>query len=181
MPTTLDLHKIVADINIHRKRFEAPDKRFTSLEASELGARVVARRAGLPLPVPTPMIVWQGWSSFASAGGIIDYSFGVLNPSTTDEIWLFAHAFVGPANFIADPGAAVQAVDPRFSRLTQPAFPGLQIAPGATASLSFQMQIPLGMEPSNYLGNTFLFRADWHDVGAYLDRGCWPFGVNPPQ
>jgi len=181
MPTTLDLHKITADIDIQRKRMESSHKRFTSLSPGELGARVLARRAGLPLPVPVPMIVWQGWSGSVAPGSLIDYTVGILNPSTTDEVWLLAHAFVGPANFVADPGAAVQAVDPRFPRLSEPAFPGLNVGAGATVSLHFQMRVPASIEPSNYLGNTFLFRPDWHDVGTYLDRGCWPFGVSAPQ
>lgn len=181
MPTTIDIHKIAADIDLQRKRHEGPNRRFTSLNPADLGARLVARRAGLPVPAPLPMITWQGWSGSTSAGGVIDYTVGILNPSVTDEVWLFAHVFVGPANFVADPGAAVQAVDARFPRLTQPAFPGLQVAAGATTSLSFQLRVPGDTEPSNYLGNTFLFRPDWHDVGAYLDRGCWPFGVGGPQ
>ncbi len=179
MPTTLDIHKVTADIDLQRKRMEAARKRFTGLGANELGARLAVRRAGLPAPAPLPMIIWQGWSSATGPGGIIDYTVGVLNPSTTDEVWLFAHVFVGPANFVADPGAAVQAVDARFPRLTQPAFPGLHVAAGASASLNFQMEVPSSMQTSNYVGNTLLFRVDWHDVGTYLDRGCWLFGVGP--
>lgn len=181
MPTNLDIHKIAAEIDLHRKRMDGGNRRFTSLNPGELGARLLVRRAGMPVPAALPMITWQGWSGSTTAGGVIDYTVGILNPSPTDEVWLFVHAFVGPANFIADPGAAVQAVDPRFPRLTEPAFPGLHLAAGATASLNFQLRVPGAVEPSNYLGNTFLFRPDWHDVGAYLDRGCWPFGVGGPQ
>ncbi|MBK7827142.1 hypothetical protein [Nannocystis sp.] len=181
MPATIDIQKFVADIDLHRKRMQGTNRRFTGLDAGALAARLAVRRAGLPVAAPLPMITWQGWSSSTSAGGIIDYTVGIANPSASDEVCLFAHAFVGPANFIADPGMAVQAVDPRFPRLTEPAFAGLQIAAGATASLNFQLRVPSETEPSNYLGNTFLFRADWHDVGTYLDRGFWPFGVGGPQ
>lgn len=179
MPTSIDIHKIATDIEAQRKRAEAAKLRFTGLTEPQLGARLLARRAGMPVPAALPMIVWQGWSGAAAPGGTIHYNFGILNPSASETIWLFAHAFVGPANFVSDPGAAVQAVDPRFARLTEPAFPGLSIAAGATATLSFEMPVPARIEASNYMGNTFLFRADWHDVGAYLDRGFWPFAVGP--
>lgn len=180
MPS-IEIPKLLADIELHRKRAESTKMRFTGLTEGQLGARLFARRAGAPIPVALPMIMWQGWSGGTAPGGSIQYSFGILNPSATDEVCLFAHAFVGPANFVSDPGAAVQAVDPRFPRLSEPAFPGLMLAAGATASLSFDLRVPSEIEPSNYLGNTLLFRADWHDVGVYLDRGFWPFAVSGPQ
>ena len=58
-----------------------------------------------------------------------------------------------------------------------PDFPGLSIAAGATESLNFRIPIPAGIETSNYLGNSFLFRADWHDVGDYFDRSVFVFEV----
>ena len=78
---------------------------------------------------------------------------------------------------VPDVGEALATVDSRFPRLTLPEFAGLRIAPGATESLSFSIPVPANIETSNYLGNSFLFLADWHDVGDYLDRGVFVFEV----
>jgi hypothetical protein len=123
------------------------------------------------------MIVWQAWLGSTSPGATLSYSFGIYNPSSVQHSWLFAHAFVGPANFVWNPADAIRVVDPRFPRLSEPAFPGLDIGAGTTTSLQFDLDVPTAIERSTYLGNTFLFRAEWHDIGAYIDRGFWPFTI----
>ena len=70
------------------------------------------------------------------------------------------------------------AVDARFPRMTMPEFAGLSIAPGATETLSFTIPVPVGMESSNYVGNTFVFGSTWHDVGTYFDRSMFVFAVS---
>lgn len=171
-------NKVLPEIDLQRKKADAAKMRFTALNEQQLTARVTPRSLpGQPIPVALPMIVWQAWFGAANPGSTVGYSFGIYNPSPMQQSWLFAHAFVGPANFVWDPGHAVQAVDNRFPRLSEPVFPGLDVGAGATTSLHFDLTVPMGIEPSNYLGNTFLFRAEWHDVGAYIDRGLWPFAV----
>ncbi|MBK8262461.1 MAG: hypothetical protein IPK80_14155 [Nannocystis sp.] len=170
-----DLTKLVSSIQRAKSTADAKKLRFTGLSEAQLNARLNAP-ALRSLGAAPPMIVWQSWSSITTPGGSISYNVGIHNPAG-EQVWLFAHVFVGPANFVADPGAAVQAVDARFPRLTEPAFDGLRIPAGGDASLSFQVDVPANVQQSNYLGNTFLFRADWHDVGVYLDRGVFIFGV----
>jgi hypothetical protein len=178
MATSDIRNKVLPEIDIQRKKAEDAKMRFTALNEQQLTARLLPRRAPTMLvPMVAPMIVWQGWTATTNPGGLITYSFGVYNPLPTSQNWLFAYGFIGPANFIHDPAMAVQTADTRFPRLCEPSFPGLDVGPGATATLHFEMKVPVGIEPSNYLGNTFLFNADWHDVGAYVDRGCWPFVV----
>ena len=74
-------------------------------------------------------------------------------------------------------GEALELVDPRFPRLTQPDFFGLQLAPNATQQLNFTLQVPAGVERTNYLGNSFLVQLVWHDPGLYLDRSVFVFKV----
>lgn len=125
----------------------------------------------------SPMIVFQSWGGPVSSPGTLSYNVGIRNPDAVTHIWLFAHVFVGLANIVPDVGAAAAAVDPRFARLTLPDFSGLSIAPGATETLNFSIPIPEGIEESNYLGNTFLFHSNWHDVGEYFDRSIFVFEV----
>jgi hypothetical protein len=142
---------------------------YTSISEDELAAKL--RR------VHSPMIVFQGWSGLASPGGSISYSVGIYNPDPQPHGSLYAHVFVGPANMAPDVSTALSAVDARFPRLTMPAFFGLTVAPAATATLQFSVAVPSNVEKTNYLGNTFLFQATYHDVGTYLDRSVFPFGV----
>lgn len=125
----------------------------------------------------SPMIVSQGWGGSVSPGSSLSYSVGIRNPDPVRHIWIFAHLFIGLANIAPDVGAATAVVDPQFPRLTLPKFDGLKIDSGATETLSFSIPIPTAVESSNYLGNTFLFRSTWHDVGEYLDRSLFVFEV----
>lgn len=69
-------------------------------------------------------------------------------------------------------------VDARFPRLTQPDFAGLSLAPGASSTLTFSINIPANVEhPTNYIGNTALVQFNWHDVGTYLDRSVFVIKV----
>lgn len=152
--------------------------------------RKKATRKGLNFTAPTdeqlrrklgrvnsPIIISQGWTSAAPAGGSISYTVGISNPDAFSWNYLYAHVFVGPANPVQKLGRALQCVDASFARLTQPAFSGLTVGAGDTESVSFELPVPAGTEPSEYLGNTFLFQADYHDVGQHFDRGVFPFTV----
>lgn len=160
------VQKIVAR---HRKEARAKKLNFTALPKDQL-LRKLGRTS-------TPLIIFQSWDGSTAPGGTISYNVGVYNPDPYGQIWMFGHVFIGPANIVGDVGDALQTVDARFPRLTLPAFPGLSLAAGATETLRFKVKVPSGVDASNYLGNTFLFRADWHDVGKYLDRSIFVFEV----
>lgn len=123
----------------------------------------------------SPMIYFNGWSG-ASAGGILNYTVGIYNPDPIYRSGLYAYVFVGPANVVPSVGEALATADDRFPKLTEPPFFGLSLAPGASANLSFSLNVPT-VQASTYLGNTFLVQVDGFDVGTYLDRGCFPFRV----
>lgn len=159
------LQKLIAD---EKKKAATAKLQFTSPDEDQLIEKL--RRA------QSPMIVAQSWSGQAAAGGAISYNVWIYNPDPVHRSSLYAHVFVGPANFVAGTGAALATVDERFPRLTEPQFFGFSLAPGAQTTLSFSLKVP-AVPASNYLGNTFLFQADYHDIGTYLDRGCFPFKV----
>jgi hypothetical protein len=164
------IDKILEEIKKHKEHAETEKLSFTGLTREEIEKKLGRTK--------TPMVVFQSWTSAASAGGTIDYTIGIYNPDPVDAIWLFGHVFVGPANAANDVAAAVLAVDPRFPRLTMPAFDGLTIASGTTATLNYAIHVPTSIEASKYMGNCFVFRENWHDVGTYIDRGGFVFAVN---
>lgn len=172
MKPSEDLEKQVKKVrDLIRKEKEKAKKKghvFTELDENEIRSKLTR--------VHTPFINFQSWSSSAPAGGTISYTVGIFNPDPITQSSMFVHLFIGPANPVPDVGAALAQVDDRFPRLSEPQFFGLSLAPSTGSSLSFQVNVP-SVEPSNYLGNSFLFRADWHDVGDYLDRSIFVFQV----
>lgn len=159
---------LLEEIERAREAAEKEERHFTAPTKRQLLTKLNRHNS--------PWITWQSWNS-TSPGGSVNYNVGINNPDPNTYVWLFAHVFVGPANPVADVGHALALVDERFPRLTMPPFSGLNLAPGTTASLTFNLAVPTGIQPSNYCGNTFLFQANWHDVGTYYDRGIFVFGV----
>jgi hypothetical protein len=127
--------------------------------------------------VNSPMIVFQGWNS-TTPGGTVNLNVGVFNPDPTLAIWLFAHVWVGSGNIDPTVGTFLLNVDTRFPRLTEPAFFGLTLAAGASATLSYALKVPATVEKTNYLGNTALMQFNWFDVGLDLERANFVFAVS---
>jgi hypothetical protein len=162
------VHALLDEIKKRRAEAESEGLSFTAPTPEQLEQKLRRSRS--------PFIYFQGWNN-ASAGGTVNYTLGITNPDPTGWIWLFVHLFVGPANIALRVGDAVQAVDPRFPRLTQPRFDGLSLNAGASQPLNFSIPVPSSVEPGNYLGNSFLLQSVWHDPGEYLDRSVFVFEV----
>lgn len=142
---------------------------FTSVSVEDVESKF--------LRVNSPMIVSQGWNN-TSQGGSINYNLGIYNPDPTQHFWVFAHVWVGSGNIVGDTGSFLNNVDERFPRLTEPSFSGLNLAPGASATLNFTLNVPNSVEETNYIGNSCLMKFNWHDVGTYFDRGVFVFKVS---
>jgi hypothetical protein len=127
--------------------------------------------------VNSPMIVSLGWNS-TTPGGTVNLNVTVFNPDPTIAIWLFAHVWVGSGNIDPTVGTFLLNVDTRFPRLTEPEFFGLTLAAGASATLSYALKVPAGVEKTNYLGNTCLMQFNWFDVGLDLERANFVFAVS---
>jgi hypothetical protein len=154
---------------IEKQKQDNKEEHFTSVTPEEIQKKLMR--------VKSPMIVSQGWGN-TTPGGTVNYNLGVYNPDPTQAIWLFAHVWVGSGNIDPTVGTFLLNVDPRFPRLTQPAFSGLTLAAGASTTLSFALAVPSTAEKTNYLGNSCLMQFNWHDVGLYLDRGVFVFAVS---
>jgi hypothetical protein len=152
-----------------RRAAEAEGLNFTAPTPEQLEEKLQRGRS--------PWIWFQSWSGSAPRDGTLSYTVGITNPDPDPWIWLFAHVFVGRANLAPDVNEAVTAADVRFPQLTMPAFSGLQIPAFGNDSLSFTIDIPADVDPSNYLGNTFVFQSTWHDPALYLDRSLFVFEV----
>ena len=160
--------RILEEIARHRKEAQEKELNFTAPTKKQIWKKLSKKAS--------PMIIFQSWNH-TTPGGTINYNVGIKNPDPTKRIWIFNHLFIGPANMVSDVGQALCTVDTRFPRLTLPDFDGLALDPGATETLSFSFKVPNDVESTNYLGNSFLFRANWHDIGEYFDRAIFVFEV----
>jgi hypothetical protein len=154
---------------IEKHKHASPGEHFTAITPEEIEKKLKRVRS--------PMIVSQGWND-AALGGTVNFNLGLFNPDPPQAIWLFAHVFVGSGNVDPTAGTFLLNVDPRFPRLTQPAFAGLTLAAGASATLAFALKVPPTVEKTNYFGNSCLMQLNWHDVGLYLDRSVFVFAVS---
>jgi hypothetical protein len=128
--------------------------------------------------INSPMIVGQSWNNTAGIGGTINYSVTIYNPDPGTASSLIVHTWVGSGNSDTNTGTFLLNVDTRFPRLVQPSSTiGQSLASGASVTLSFAIKIPASADKTYYLGNSCLFRLDFHDAGTYLDRGAFVFGV----
>jgi len=154
---------------IQQQKRENKGEHFTALTPEEIAKKLKR--------VNSPIIVSQGWNS-TTPGGTINYNLGIFNPDPVQAIWMFAHVWVGSGNIDPVVGTFLLNVDTRFPRLTQPAFDGLTLAPGASTTLSYSLTVASTVEKTNYIGNSCLMQFNWHDVGTYLDRGVFVFAVS---
>ena len=161
------VEKIQKEVEKHKR--ENKGEHFTSVTPEEIERKLKR--------VNSPMIVSQGWNS-TTPGGTVNYNLGLFNPDPTLAVWLFAHVWVGSGNIDPVTGTFLLNVDPRFPRLTEPVFDGLVLPAGASATLKFALKVPASIEKTNYIGNSCLMQFNWHDVGAYLDRGVFVFAVS---
>jgi len=125
----------------------------------------------------SPFFDSVAWTEATPTPGTIDLTVGIFNPDPTPASSLFVHVFIGPANLAADVGQALALVDPRFPRLTEPEFFGLTVNPSTAASLDFSIAVPANIEPSIYLGNSFLFAAQVFGSAELLERVLFGFKV----
>lgn len=162
-----------AEIQKEKKKRERTGETFTSLTREQLQEKL--RRA------ESPMIVWQSWSNTAAPGGTINYSVGVSNPDPVPWGSLAVAVSVGNRNPITSNDLFLSETDSRFPTLAQPPTTGFSLGPAgsptASTSFSFTLKIPIGAEKTGYFGNTVLQQLNWHDVGKYLDRAVFFFGV----
>jgi hypothetical protein len=152
-----------------RQEAEARGERFESLDKEALLAKLMGRTTD------SPFFNGQSWGSGAP-GGTATYRAFIHNPSPADysDSSLFAYLFFGPANFMQSPDLALTTVDVRFPRF----FRSLGVAAGDSANATFTINIPSGITPGIYMGNCFLVRRNWFDIGDYFDRAAFDLTVS---
>src|SRR5262249_14164290 len=125
----------------------------------------------------SPFLISQAFSPSVPAGGTMINDITIWNPDPTQALWVFAHVWVGSGNVDPVVGTFLLNVDARFPRLTEPKLPGASIDPLSYHPLHFALEVPTGVQKTNYFLNVCLIQARFFSVGVFLDRGGVPFNV----
>jgi hypothetical protein len=138
----------------------------------------------------SPFFIGSSWDSAAPPGGVINLRTFISNPNHPDLATdIYVHVFVGSGNVDPVIGTSLMNVDVRFPRLTRPGPFGLRpgmMAPDTSGwppdvmSLEFNLQIPSGIEETNYLGNICLIQLGGVasiETGQLLARDRFVFSV----
>jgi hypothetical protein len=164
---------IEAEIQKEKKKREKSGETFVSLTREQLNNKL--KRA------ESPIITFESWNNTAPIGGTINYNVGVTNPDPFAWASLAVAVSVGNRNPITSNDLFLSDFDRRFPTLAQPATVGFTLGPvgsaTASASFSFVLRIPSDVEKTGYFGNAVLQQLSFLDVGKYLDRAVFFFGV----
>jgi len=163
------IKKIQDEIEKQRREHQRRGEHFKSITPEEIEKKLKR--------VNSPFLFSEGWSSTTPPGGTISYTLGIYNPDVTQASDLYAHVWVGSGNVDPTVGTFLLNVDARFPRLTEPAAFGLTLASGAFASPNFTLNVPTAVEATNYAGQSCLVQEVGFEVGKYLDRATFVFGV----
>jgi hypothetical protein len=162
--------KILEAIEKEKRRHEGQKNRnFVALKPKDIERKLKR--------VKSPALFAESWNDQVPPGGTIYYDVSFYNPDPDPWFGLNAHIFVGSGNVDPVVGTFLLNVDTRFPRLTEPDWLGVSINPSEHKTISFVLQVPPGVEKTNYLGNTCLIQVSSFDVGAYMDRCAWIFTV----
>jgi hypothetical protein len=161
--------KILEAIENEKRRVEGKKLKFAALKPKDIERKLKR--------VKSPLIIWETWTNQAQPGGTIDYTVTIWNPDPSPAVGVNAHVWVGSGNIDPVVGTFLLNVDPRFPRLTEPDWGGVTINPSSQQTISVTLQVPMGVEKTNYIGNTCLMQVYGFDPGVYLDRAGWIFTV----
>ena len=154
-----ELNKMLEEIQMLKEQARAEGRSFSAPSEEELKKKIKTKKTN------SPYIYMQSWSH-GPPGSTITYRVYIRNPDPTSAR-LFAYVFFGPANPVADLGEALTVVDERFPRL---AAGPMYLSAGSSTNAQFTIKLP-AVDRSVFLGNCFVFKGSYHDVGSYADRG----------
>jgi hypothetical protein len=128
--------------------------------------------------VNSPMITTQSWG-LGVRGAEFYIGIGIYNPEPTFPVDVYVHTWVGSGNIDPVVGTFLSNVDTRFPRLTKPLVnePPFVSSDGHFIKQFFNIEIPINIDKSFYLGNCCLMKFNWIDVGTYLDRSVFMIDI----
>ncbi len=158
------VEQLLREIELLKEEAQHQGLSFSSLSEEDLVRKVRGETSS------SPFIFGQGWTSRTSPGSSALYRVNFSNPDPTGYSPVFVTIFFGAANFLDDIGEGLSGRDLRWPYLSSQ---GVGLASGASREQTFQYTTPTNVPLSTYLGNSVLWRGEYHDKGAYFDRGLF--------
>lgn len=150
-------------IEILKEQAREQGQAFSSLDEEQLTKKVRGETS------KSPFIFAQSWTSGTTPGSAANYTVHVRNPDPNGYFPVYATIFFGLGNFF-DAGQAWTGRDKRWPEFSSDRtfFPA-----NSDRSFSFSYTVPSGLPLGTYNGNSVLWRGEFHDVGAVVDRGSF--------
>ena len=165
---TEHIKNIAKAVEKHKK--ENKEKHFEAITPEEIEEKLKR--------INSPIISSLGYGG-ATPGGTFNFSVAIYNPDPVSFNSLYVCTFVGTGNIDPVLGTFLLNVDTRFARLTGPAnFSGQTLAPSASTSFSYTLNVPAATEKTVYMVNVCLYKRNYFDTGTYYDRGSVPMVVS---
>lgn len=170
-----EVQQRLREIELYRREARDLGLSFSALSEEQLTGKARVAATG------TPYIYAQAWTSGTTPGSPASYRVYVSNPDPGGYYPVFLSVFFGLANFLAPQAFGEAAARGNFNGGTPWPYLSsrpISLASGATANELFSYTVPAGAVPTTYLGNAVLWRAEYHDQGAYFDRGFFSVTVS---
>ncbi len=164
-----ELEQRLKEIALFKQEAQANGLKFSSTSEEQIIKKLRGETGN------SPYIYAQSWVSGTSIGAVANYTVYISNPDPTGYYPLFVSIFFGAANFLDDIAEALAGRDNRWPYLSSAPF---SLAAGGTTSKTFYYTSPTAITASTYLGNSVVWRGDYHDKGLYLDRGLFDVSLH---
>ncbi len=161
----IELSKRLDEIELFKKEAQMKGLEYSVLTEEELVKKIKRETSR------SPYIYMQSWTSGTSPGSPANYTVYISNPDPSGYYPMFISIFFGVANFLDDIGEGLGSRrDINWPYISTEPF---SLASGATANKTFNYTTPSGVALGTYLGNSIVWRGQWHDKGTYFDRGLF--------
>jgi hypothetical protein len=157
-----ELDRRLAEIELLKHQAQQQGLAFSAPTKEQLEKKIRGETAN------SPYIYSMSWTSATTRGSAASFQVYFSNPDASGYYPVFASVFFGVANFFGNIADGFVGRDDRWPYLSSPP---INLSSGGTGSPSFLYTTPSVVPPSTYLGNVVLWRGEFHDTGAYFDRG----------
>jgi hypothetical protein len=157
-----ELERRLEEIELLRAQAQQQGLAFSAPQPEQLEKKIRGDTAD------SPYIYGMSWTSGTAPGTAAYFSASVANPDPGGYYPVFVSVFFGVANFFDNIADGIVGRDDRWPYLSSAPF---TLGAGGTSTPSFNYTTPTTVPRSTYLGNAVLWRGEFHDKGAYFDRG----------
>jgi hypothetical protein len=166
---TREVQRRLEEIEHLREQAQQQGLAFSSPTEEQLTRKIKAETGR------SPYIYAQAWTSAATPGSAASYYVYAANSDPLAYFPVYVTIFFGLANFFDDLAEALDARDRRWPYVSSAR---TYLAAGTAMNTVFNFTTPTGIAFGTYLGNSILWRGEWHDQGTYFDRGLFDVALS---